>query len=104
MGDTTDAPETDAPEQAPETGTSTTDTAPIQLPDDHPLVKALKATRDELKTVRDAEKTDLQRATDDLTSERNRATGLETELHQLRSALKHGIDLEDVDLLGTGTA
>lgn len=106
MGDENPAPETGATEQTPpETGaTETEPTVPIQLPEDHPLVKALKATRDELKELQDAKKTDIQRVTDDLTAERDRAGSLQTEVHQLRAALKHEIALEDIDLLGTGTA
>jgi len=107
MGEQNTAPETGAPEQTPEPGTPDTPTdqsTPIQLPDDHPLVKAHQANKDELKRLRDEKKSDIQRVTDDLEAERKRASNLETEVLQLRAALKHHIPLEDLDLLGTGTA
>ena len=114
MPDATAAPEPGAPPAEPATPPATPATpaapepgasaGPARLPSDHPLVKAYEATRTELKSLKDAEKTDLQRAQDDLAAETTRADGLQTELHQLRAALNHGLDLEDVDLLGTGTA
>lgn len=110
MGDEATAPETSAPDTqtdtsaAPETGT----TAPDRLPDDHPVVVALKkandeaaATRKRLKEIEDAEKTELQRATDDHQAEKTRADGLEAELKRLQVAIKHGISDQDIGLLGT---
>lgn len=108
MGDEATAPETSAADTqtetpaAPETGT------PDRLPDDHPVVVALKkandeaaATRKRLKEIEDAEKTELQRATDDHQAEKTRADGLEAELKRLQVAIKHGISDEDIGLLGT---
>ena len=114
MGDTTTAPATGATEQTtepPATGTETTTVTDARLPEDHPVVLALKKANDEaaasrlrLKEIEDAEKSELEKANETAANETERANTLETELHQLRAALKHGLDLEDVDLLGTGTA
>lgn len=106
MADAPTAPETGAPPAAPATPATepaapAASTEPARLPDDHPLVKAYEATRGELKSLKDAEKTELQRATDDLQSEKTRADGLETELARLRVAVKHGISDTDIGLLGS---
>lgn len=104
MGDT-DASETGATPAEPATPAvePAAPAGPVQLPSDHPLVKAYEATKAELKAVRDAEKTDLQRAQDDLAAEKGRGDGLATKVAQLEAALKHQLDPEDIDLLGTGT-
>ena len=96
-----DPPTPDPPEVKPD---------PVQLPDDHPVVKSLAAVRAELKEAQgklkqaeDAEKDDLTRATESAASEKERADNAEAELARLRAAVKHGLSEDDLDLLGAGT-
>ena len=103
MPDAPAAPEPGAPQAEPATPEHAAPTAPIRVPDDHPLLKAYEATRSELKSLKDAANTGRQKAADDLAAETARADGMHAELIQLRAALRHGLDIEDVDLLGTGT-
>lgn len=103
MPDAPAAPEPGAPQAEPATPEHVAPTAPIRVPDDHPLLKAYEATRSELKSLKDAANTGRQKAADDLAAETARADGMHAELIQLRAALRHGLDIEDVDLLGTGT-
>lgn len=83
---------------------------PQQLPDDHPLVKAFAATKAELATAKqkikaigDAEKTGLERLTDELAAARAEAATAATEKARFAAAVKYGLEGDDIDLLGDGT-
>ena len=115
MADENTAPETGAPDpatpdpKAPEKGTETPDTGD-RLPDDHPVVLALKkaneeaaAARVKVKEFEDAQKDDLTRLSDNLTAEKDRADKAEAETARLRAAIDHGLTADDLDLLGSGT-
>lgn len=105
------APETDAPPPPDTTPDAEPDTpTDDRLPDDHPVVKALKKANEEaaaarlkVKEFEDANKSDLERAQSDRDAERERADAAETELARLKAALKFKLDEDDLELLGTGT-
>ncbi|MBF6328740.1 hypothetical protein [Nocardia transvalensis] len=61
-----------------------------------PIVKAHNEAQE-------AQKTEIQRATDRATQLAKDLADRETELAVLRAAYKHGIGEEDIDLLGSGT-
>lgn len=103
----TSASETDA---TPAVEPTVEETTPVRLPDGHPLVKAAAARKTEnnelrakLKEFEDAQLSETERLTSNLTSETERADTAEAELGRLRAAIKHGLADEDLDLLGTGT-
>lgn len=107
--ETGESTDTEAPQGA-ETPTEAPET-PERLPDDHPVVKALakankeaEAARLKVKEFEDAQKSDLDRLTDEVAAEKDRADNAEAELARLRAALKHGLEEDDLDLLGNGTA
>lgn len=109
-GQTTTTP-TEPPAPTPAPPANAGSGAPARLPDDHPLVRAFNATKTELAAARntvkqfeDANKTDLERATGERDSEKARADTAEAEAARMRSALKHGLSIDDLDLLGNGTA
>jgi len=64
----------------------------------------LKPKAAELKTIKDAEKSDTQRLTDDLAGEKDRADKAELKAARAEAALEHGLSADDLELLGTGTA
>lgn len=115
---TTDAPATDAPKPTPPpsapNGSETRKSEPIQLPEDHPLVTALAAQKDEIKALKartarldeieDAQKTDAERAAEALATAQAEAATARTELLRYRTAAAHGItDAEDIELFLTGS-
>lgn len=107
----TSAPSAEPPAPSPAPPANAGSGAPARLPDDHPLVKAFTATKTELAAARtkvqqfeDANRSDLERATGARDSEKARADNAEAEAARLRSALKHGLSVDDLDLLGNGTA
>lgn len=114
MAESTPAPVKDAPETStPDPKVSEKDAekpAPAQLPDDHPVVLALKkaneeaaAARVKVKEFEDAQKDDITRLSDNLAAETDRADKAEAEVARLRAAIDHGLTGEDLELLGTGT-
>jgi len=99
-------------------GTSGTETAPepVQLPEDHPLVKTLATQKAELADLRrkskdnaaaaarlaeieDAQKTEAQRAADALAAEKKRADDAERLANSLRIATEHHLGADDAELL-----
>ena len=103
----TGTPETPAPQDPP---VEPADPADGRLPDDHPLVKAYAATKSDLADVRaklkqfeDSQKSEAERLADEQAAAIARATAAEAEAARLRSAVKHGLSDEDLDLLGDGT-
>lgn len=116
MADDTTASETDAPEapDQPEpekgTGEEAADSQHERLPDDHPVVKALRkaneeaaAARRKVKEYEDANLTELERAQSDRDAEKARADAAVSEAARLRAALRHGLSEDDLDLIGDGT-
>lgn len=115
MADETIAPETDAPEAPdqpePEKGTGepdqAADNAHERLPDDHPVVKALKkaneeaaAARRKVKEYEDANLTELERAQSAATSEKERADEAELKVARLEAVLDFKLSKTDLDLIG----
>lgn len=87
---------------------------PIELPDDHPLVKTLAAQKDEIRglkekaaeldAIKDAQKSEAERAADALAEARAEAESARAELLRYRVAAEHGItDAKDIELFLTGT-
>ena len=90
---------------APDTGS--------HLPDDHPLVRALAAQKDEIKALKDkarrldaleeAQKSEAERAADALANAKAEAEQNRADLLRYRAAATHGItDPEDIELFLTG--
>lgn len=113
---TTDAPATPKPTPPPAApnGSEARQSEPIQLPDDHPLVTALAAQKDEIKALKaraarldeieDAQKSEAQRAAETLAAAQAEAAKATAELLRYRTAAAHGItDAEDIELFLTGT-
>ena len=114
MADETPAAETTAPETTtpePKATEKAVETpAHEQLPDDHPVVKALKkaneeaaAARVKVKEFEDAQKDDITRLSDNLAAEKDRADKAEAATARLQAAIDHGLTGDDLELLGTGT-
>lgn len=87
--------------------------APTQLPEDHPLVRALAAQKDEIKALKakaarldeieDAQKSEAERAAEALAQVKADAESARAELLRYRTAAAHGItDAEDIELFLTG--
>lgn len=84
-------------------------TEPAQLPDDHPLVKAYAAQKDEIKALRgrseklaeieDANKTEIQRATEAATAAEQRAAEAEARALRREVALEVGLSKDDAAYL-----
>jgi cytochrome c1 len=81
-----------------------------RLPDDHPLVKAFQATKDELakakgrvKEYEDATKSEHEKLAETLEATRNEGAEAKAEAARLRAAIKHGLTEDDLELLGSGT-
>lgn len=82
---------------------------PTQLPDDHPLVKAYAAQKDEIKALRgrseklaeieDANKTEIQRATEAATAAEQRAVEAEARALRREVALEVGLSKDDAAYL-----
>ena len=97
------AGETPAPEPAG------TDDQPIQLPDDHPLVKTLaeqkKAIRDlkvkagKFDELEEAQKTEAEKAADRLTKAEARVAEAEARALRREVAIEHKLDKTDAELL-----
>lgn len=127
MGDTAPSTETvdtaetaDNPTPGPESGsaetvdaTETVVTEPAEfehLPDNHPVLVALRKANDraraaeaKVKTFEDRDKSELELATETATSEQAAREAAENELRRYRAAVKYRLSDEDLDLLGTGT-
>lgn len=115
---TPDAPATpEAPKPAPppaaNRSTEAAEPEVAVLPEDHPLVKALAAQKDEIKALKDkarrldaledAQKSEAERAADALTKAKAEAEQNRAELLRYRTAATHGItDPEDIELFLTG--
>lgn len=95
--------------EAPPASSETPSAEPIQLPDDHPLVKTLaeqkKAIKD-LKTkasrldeIEEAQKSETEKANERLTQAEQRATEAEAKVLRREVALEHKLSKEDADLL-----
>lgn len=99
---TVEAPKPAPPEQAPSTE------AP-KLPDDHPLVKALAAQKDEIKTLKakasrldeieEANKTAEEKAAERLAAAEKAAAQAEAKALRREIALEHKLDPTDAALL-----
>jgi len=114
---TTDATATETPKPTPPPSApngSEAKSEPIQLPEDHPLVKTLAAQKDEIKALKervarldeieDAQKTDAERAAEALAKAQAEAEQARAELLRYRVAAEHGVtDAEDIELFLTGT-
>ena len=82
---------------------------PAQLPDDHPLVRAYAAQKDEIKALRgrseklaeieDANKTEIQRATEAATAAEQRAAEAEARALRREVALEVGLSKDDAAYL-----
>lgn len=82
---------------------------PAKLPDDHPLVKAYAAQKDEIKALRgrseklaeieDANKTEIQRATEAATAAEQRAAEAEARALRRDVALEVGLSKDDAAYL-----
>lgn len=117
MSDATDTTTDDAPKPGPPADGQNVDAAPStpeQLPDDHPLVKALAAQKDEIKALKakasrldeidEAAKSEAEKTADALAAAKAEAAEATAELLRYRTAAAHGItDAEDIELFLTGT-
>jgi len=80
--------------------------APVTLPEDHPLVKALAAQKDEikrLKTVVDGSKTEAEKVADKLAEYEQKVIAAEARTARREVALEHHLTTEDAALLDTVT-
>lgn len=84
--------------------------ASTRLPDDHPLVTAFERVKGELNEAKkkvqqfeDADKSDLERVTGQLDTEKARADAAELENARLRALIKHKLTEDDLELIGGGT-
>lgn len=113
MSDTTptgEAPKPTPPATAPDPAPSD---APVQLPDDHPLVKTLAAQKDELKALKEkarrldeieeASKTEAQKQADRLAKAENAAREAEAKVLRREIAIEHKLDQDDAAMLDTIT-
>lgn len=127
MGDTTPSTETvdtaetaDNPTPGPQPGstetvdtTETVVTEPTEfehLPDNHPVLVALRKANDKaraaeakVKSFEDRDKSELELATETAANEQALRETAENELRRYRAAVKYRLSDEDLDLLGTGT-
>lgn len=90
---------TPPPATAPSEGSTT---GPVQLPDDHPLVKALAAQKAEitaLKAADNAGKTEAQQNAERLAAIEKRATDAEARVTRRDLALEHKLSKDDAALL-----
>lgn len=110
---TTNAPEVTDQGEAVENVDDTATDGPVTLPDDHPLVRALAAQKDEIKALKEksrrldeideAQKSDAERAAEALATAKAEAAEATAELLRYRTAAAHGItDSEDIELFLTG--
>jgi hypothetical protein len=83
---------------------------PTRLPDDHPLVKAYNATKNDLtaaktkvKEFEDRDKSDAEKAADQLREAQEARDKALSDLARARAAVKHGLTEDDLELLGDGT-
>lgn len=100
-------------ETGPEGAADAPTNDPIHLPDDHPLVKAYAAQKDEIKALKaraskldeieDAQKTEAQRAAERIAALESAAATAKAEALRFKVASKHGISDEDADLFLTGS-
>ena len=106
--------ETPKPTPPPSDPNGAAETDPARLPDDHPLVKALAAQKDEIKALKakatrldeieDASKTEAQRAAEALADAKAEAVQARAELLRYRAAAEYGItSAEDIELFLTGS-
>lgn len=78
-------------------------TEPIQLPDDHPLVKAYAATKAKLKEHDDAQLSEMEKLTNSVGEQTSRAEAAEARVALLEAAIEHGLSMDDLALLGSGS-
>lgn len=109
MSDTSDAVEPVENVENVDTDAS----GPVELPEDHPLVKSLAAQKAEIKALKDkarrldeieeSQKSDAERQADEIAQVREEAAKASAELLRYRAAATHGItDAEDIELFLTG--
>lgn len=127
MGDTAPSTETvdtaetaDNPTPGPQPGsaetvdtTETVVTEPTEfehLPENHPVLVALRKANDKaraaeakVKSFEDRDKSELELATETAANEQALRETAENELRRYRAAVKYRLSDEDLDLLGTGT-
>lgn len=77
-----------------------------RLPDDHPLVTALAAvkseladTRSKLKTFEDANKSEIDKATEQVATQTDRAEKAEARAARFEAAVKYSLTADDLELL-----
>lgn len=77
-----------------------------RLPDDHPLVTALASikteladTKGKLKTFEDANKSEVDKATEQAATEKDRADKAEARAARLAAAVKYSLTEDDLELL-----
>lgn len=112
MSDTsTDVTPDETPKRAPPPSdpNGAAETDPARLPDDHPLVKALAAQKDEIKALKakaarldeieDASKTEAQRAAEAQAAAEQRAVQAEARALRREVALEHSLSTADAALL-----
>ena len=101
--------ETPKPAPPPSDPNGAAETDPARLPDDHPLVKALAAQKDEIKALKakaarldeieDASKTEAQRAAEAQAAAEQRAAQAEARALRREVALEHSLSTADAALL-----
>lgn len=115
MADVTEVPEKGAPEHqtddpTPKEPAKGSETDGDRLPDDHPVVKALKKANEEaaaarlkVKEYEDRDKSELDLTVEQMDEARAERDAAVAELARYKAALAHGLSDEDLDLLGSGT-
>lgn len=80
------------------------------LPENHPVLVALRKANDKaraaeakVKSFEDRDKSELELANETVANEQNAREAAENELRRYRAAVKYRLSDEDLDLLGTGT-
>jgi hypothetical protein len=98
----TDQPETEPEPETPPEPSEKDD----RLPDDHPVVKALRKANKEaeefrrrLKEIEDRDKPEDQRAAEKAAEAEKRADEAEAELARHKAAIRHGLTADDLELL-----
>ena len=105
----TETPKPGPPPSAQNVGKETADT-PVQLPDDHPLVKTLAAQKSEITALKakvtefeDAGKTEAEKAAEELAQARAEAADAKAAILRRDIALEHSLTKDDAALLDAVT-
>lgn len=111
----TPAPPAEAPKPTPpHSAPNASESDPVKLPDDHPLVTALAAQKAKnqaleekarrLDEIEEAQKSEAEKAADALATAQSEAQSAKAELMRYQVAARHGItDADDIALFLTGT-